>query len=86
MSWQITIHPKAVKQLKKFPKKDSDRIRETLDQFQSSPLAGDIEKMSGEQNVWRRRVGAYRISFELFPNRRTVFVFKIKRRTTTTYK
>ena len=32
-----------------------------------NPYAGDIKKMEGEEYVWRRRVGAYRIFYEIMP-------------------
>lgn len=86
MNWQVLIHSKVGKQLKRFPKKDAKRIKAILYQFKSNPFTGDIEKMEGEENVWRRRVGSYRISYELFAKRRIVFVFRVERRTTTTYR
>lgn len=86
MSWKVLIHPKIGKQLKRLPKKDAKRIETTFHQFKTNPFAGDIEKMEGEENVWRRRVGSYRISYELFPKRKMVYVFRVERRTTTTYR
>ena len=86
MSWKVLIHPKVEKQLKRFPKKDAKRIEAAFYQFRINPFAGDIEKMEGEENVWRRRAGSYRISYELFPKREIVFVFRVERRTTTTYR
>lgn len=85
MNWQVLIHHKAVKQLKRFPKKDISRIELALHQLKTNLFAGDIEKMKGEENVWRKRVGSYRISYELFVNKQIVFVFRVERRTTTTY-
>jgi len=86
MSWKVIIYLKVEKQLKRFLKKDAKRIEATFYQFRINPFAGDIEKMEGEENVWRRRVGSYRISYELFPKREIVFVFRVERRTTTTYR
>ena len=86
MNWQVVAHNKTRKQLKRFSKKDIARIMAALDQFEINPFFGDIEKMEGEKNVWRKRVGSYRISFEIYMDKRIVFVFDIKRRTTTTYR
>jgi len=86
MSWQITFHPKFKKQLKRLPKEDVQRIYATLKSLRLDPFAGDIKNMVGEKNVWRRRIGSYRIFYELFPDRRIVFVYKVERRTTTTYR
>jgi len=70
MSWKVLLHPKVEKQLKHFPKKDIKRIEITLNQLEINPYLGDIEKMEGEENVWRRRVGSYRIFYELFVKNR----------------
>lgn len=86
MHWKVTIHPKAEKQLKRFPRKDAKRIEMVFHQFRINPFVGDIEKMEGEENVWRRRIGSYRVSYELFTKRRIVFIFRVERRTTTTYR
>jgi len=41
--------------------------------------------MKGEENVWRRRVGAYRIFYELISKEKTINVFRVERRTSKTY-
>jgi len=56
-----------------------------LEQLGEDPYAGDVEKLDGRENVWRRRVGSYRIFYELSVAKRTVFIFKIERRTSATY-
>jgi len=86
MTWKITIHPKIGKQLKRFPKKDIKLIESVFFQLKINPFVGDIKKMEGEENVWRRRVGPYRIFYELSAQKQIVFIFLVKRRTTTTYR
>jgi len=41
--------------------------------------------MRGEENIWRRRVGAFRVFYELLPQEKVVYVFHVKRRTSKTY-
>ena len=45
----------------------------------------DIEKIKGEENVWRRRIGNYRIFYEINPKRRSINIFWVERRTSSTY-
>jgi len=52
----------------------------------SNPLAGDVLKLTGERDAYRRRVGNWRIIFDLYPSLRLVEVRYIVRRTTTTYR
>lgn len=84
MNWIVFVGNRARKNLKGFPQDDRENIRSALRQLVINPFAGDIEKMEGEA-VWRKRVGSYRIKYEIRQSERLVYVFEIKRRTSTTY-
>lgn len=49
------------------------------------PFAGDLKKLGGTEAEWRRRVGSYRIIFELSTVEHVIFVTDIRRRTSHTY-
>jgi mRNA-degrading endonuclease RelE of RelBE toxin-antitoxin system len=49
------------------------------------PFAGDVIKLEGEDNLWRRRVGSYRVFFAVDTTAKTVAVTAILRRTSKTY-
>jgi len=49
------------------------------------PFAGDVLKLEGAGDRWRRRMGSYRIFYSLNAEARTVRVSAILRRTSTTY-
>jgi len=85
MSWEVVVDTGAQKQLKRISKTDTERIRAVLREFAVNPYAGDIRKMEGEDDVWRRRIGAYRILYEVRTKPRTIYVFDIHRRTSSTY-
>jgi len=51
--------------------------------MQADPFSGDIKRL--HPSGWRRRVGSYRVFFDLLPAERRVVVTAIERRTTTTY-
>ena len=73
------------KQLKRIPKKESERIFWIIQDLPLNPYAGDIEKMEGERDVWRRRVGSYRIKYEIHVAQRMIHIFEVMRRTSSTY-
>ena len=52
----------------------------------ANPFTGDIGRLTHERAAFRRRVGAWRIFFDVDPERRIVDVRLIERRTTTTYR
>lgn len=81
----MIVAKSASKELRRFPKKDAEKIFKVLVALPSNPYAGDMEKMEGEDGVWRRRVGQYRILYHLDTAEKLIFVFRIERRTSTTY-
>ena len=85
MDWQVKIANSAEKNLKKFPKKDRKRIMEVLNELGFNPYNGDIEKMEGEKSSWRRRVGNYRIFYDIYKEIKIISVTNIERRTSSTY-
>ena len=51
-----------------------------------NPLEGDVVALTGECTAFRRRIGNWRILFDLFPADCLIEVRFIERRTTTTYR
>lgn len=57
-----------------------------LDAMRTDPFSGDIVRLhAGERAAWRRRVGSYRIFFDVYPDQLLVDVVEIHRRTSKTY-
>jgi len=53
--------------------------------MQQDPFQGDVQRLKGQPNAWRRRVGNYRIIYELYLETRQIVVSGILRRSSTTY-
>lgn len=85
MTWEWKIDPNARKQLLKIPRKDAIRIVQAIEAFDTEPFSGDIEKIKGEDTVWRRRIGNYRIFYEVYTEQKIVHIFKVVRRGSNTY-
>ena len=85
VNWQLRIKSKVYKELNKFSRKDGKRIIFAIKQLPLNLYAGDTEKMEGENHVWRRRIGAYRIRYELIPDEKVIYVFLAERRASNTY-
>lgn len=84
--WKLKIRDRIWKDLARFPGKDRERIVEVIEkEIILNPYLGDTEKMNGEENIWRRRVGAYRIFYEFIPKTKIIYVFRVERRTSKTY-
>jgi mRNA-degrading endonuclease RelE of RelBE toxin-antitoxin system len=83
--WRVDIRGKARKVLKRIPARDAEAILHVIEGFQTDPYAGDIEKLEGETDAWRRRVGSYRIFYEIYQETRSVYVYWVERRGSKTY-
>lgn len=83
--WVVKADPSVAKALKRIPKNDKERLISTIQGLENDPYAGDIQKIKGEENVWRRRIGSYRIFYEIAISENLVLVFHVERRTSTTY-
>ncbi|MBT9168439.1 MAG: hypothetical protein DDT19_01784 [Syntrophomonadaceae bacterium] len=84
-NWHIIIADSAKKNFRRLPKNDSKLVENAIDQMESNPFGGDIIKLSGEENVWRRRVGNYRIIFEILSEKNIIYIYQIQRRASKTY-
>lgn len=63
MLWDYRLAKQAFKNLKKFPKKEQEKVYVVLEEMKGNPFLGDIRLMQGGENLYRRRVGNYRIYF-----------------------
>ena len=86
MEWKVKIAKRVLKEMKRIPQKDAKRLLFVLEKLKENPYQGDIEKIKGEDSVWRRRVGNYRILYEVISKKMCIDVFHIRRRTSTTYR
>ncbi len=83
--WRIRIDEAVYKKLQQFPPKDANRIIAVIKNSLFNPYDGDIEKIKGERNVWRRRISSYRIFYEVYTSIKSVHIFLVERRTSRTY-
>ena len=83
--WDLGIDPDVLKSLRKTPRFDAERILQIIRSLPYDPYFGDVKKMKGEENVWRRRIGNYRIFYKLKNLEMVILVFRLERRTSSTY-
>ncbi len=83
MNWTLLVTKPARKALEKLPSREQIRIERVLALMEHDPFRGDIKRL--EPSGWRRRVGDYRIFYDLYIKERRIVVTAILRRTTTTY-
>lgn len=84
-SWDLEIDPGVSKVLKRVPRHDAEVILQVIHLLPVNPYFGDIQKMKGVENAWRRRVGAYRLFYRIKIDEKILLVFHLERRTSRTY-
>ena len=84
-NWDLQIDSSVFKVLKRMPRRDTEAVSGVIRLLLLDPYYGDIQKMKGEENVWRRRIGAYRIFYKIRVSEKIILVFKLERRTSKTY-
>jgi mRNA interferase RelE/StbE len=85
MNWNLQLAGPAQRDFRRLPSKDRERVRAALPAMQRDPFQGDIKRLQGQPTGWRRRVGNYRILYDLHLERRLILVAGILRRSSTTY-
>lgn len=74
MTYEYNIRKKAMKFITKQDKKQQERI---LKAIYLLPDIGDVRKMSGEDNLYRLRVGDFRVLFEMSAKSDTVTLIDV---------
>ena len=85
MPWDLHVARPAERELDRVPLRDRERIIAALDEMRKNPFRGDIARLKNQPTAWRRRLGDWRIFFDIYPDRQLIEVVAIRRRTSTTY-
>lgn len=76
----ITFARSARKELEALPSKISQRIFGKITLLAAAPRPPGVKKLHGEDNLWRIRVGDYRIIYEINDASRVVDIAVIRHR------
>lgn len=75
--WKVVIHRRAEKVLYRLPRDVLERIRTAIHKLASNPLSEDCKKLAGYDNLYRVRVGDWRISYAVEKDRLIILVLEI---------
>ena len=78
--YKIVISSSAEKSLKKFQKKDIQRIVVALQRLAVHPYPAGSRKLSGYEDVFRIRIGKYRVIYEVEGKKILILVLKMVHR------
>lgn len=86
MPWTVIITRTAVKQLGKLPARERARLVAILSDMERNPQDGDIKQLTNYGVRYRRRVGVYRILFNINVDALWVEIVAVERRGDDTYR
>ncbi len=79
-SYRLLIKPSAAKEIEASPKKDRLRIIKRIQELSDNPRPPGCEKLSGQDDKYRVRQGAYRIVYSISDEELIVWVVKVGHR------
>jgi mRNA interferase RelE/StbE len=77
--WVVEYHRDFEKEIRQLPKPFITRVRDKIESLKENPKPHGSEKLS-EQDIWRVRVGPYRVLYTIDDERRVVSIFRIGHR------
>ena len=80
MAYRIIFKPSAERELSRMPVALTARIERVIDALTADPRPAGAKKMQGAANLWRVRVGDYRIVYEIHEREIVIVVLRIAHR------
>lgn len=80
MKLKVELSRRARKELLSLPKNIARRIINELRKLQDTPIPRYAVRIRGEKDVYRIRIGNYRILYKILWTERTIIVFRISHR------
>ncbi|MBI5253748.1 MAG: type II toxin-antitoxin system RelE/ParE family toxin [Euryarchaeota archaeon] len=77
--FSVVVKKAALKEIKKETKETKRRIFKSLEKLEN-PFSVPYEKLRGEENVYRIRVGDFRVIYYVDKDKNEAVVFRIRRR------
>jgi mRNA interferase RelE/StbE len=78
--YAVTFSRSARKELEEFPPQLVERIFPKIESLALQPRPAGCKKLKGAQNLWRIRVGDYRVVYSLDDSRRAVDIVAVRHR------
>ncbi len=80
MSYVIEFKPSALRQLKQLSRQTQKQIQQKIEGFKENQLPTGVKKLTSSKNLYRVRVGDYRIIYTIESEKLTVLIVVIGHR------
>ena len=75
--YRVRFAPPADRQLRKLPRDMQKRVASVIDGLALDPRPPGVERLAGNRDLWRIRVGVYRVSYAIEDDRLVVLIVKV---------
>lgn len=80
MTYRVFDKPAAERDLAKLPRDVLRRVSDRISRLAENPRPPGSEKLKGEEDLYRIRVGDYRVLYEIDDEARAVWVARVRHR------
>lgn len=86
MAYPVELRPAAQRDLRRVPERDLERLEPAILSLGDEPRQRASAKLKAEEQVYRLRLGQYRVIYEIFEEAKLVVVTRVRRRGEGTYR
>ena len=79
-SYHVSLPRRVLRGLQRLPRQDVERLWRAVRLLQANPFPPGCAKLRGSDDLWRVRVGDYRIIYQVNTTNRTVNIAAIRHR------
>ncbi|MCI0585501.1 MAG: type II toxin-antitoxin system RelE/ParE family toxin [Planctomycetes bacterium] len=80
MTYRVLVKPAAERDLEKLPRDVLRRVTERMIALEEDPRPPGCKKLTGEEDLYRIRVGDYRVVYEIDDGERGVRIARVRHR------
>jgi mRNA interferase RelE/StbE len=77
---KIEFGTRALKFLSKLEKVSKERIFKRIKELCEDPFPSDVKKLKGEQDVYRIRIGDFRVLYRIISEDDVILIFRVDKR------
>ncbi len=79
MKYKVELSSKAYQYLSKLDEPSKVRVFNRIKALEETPFPAGFKKLQGEKDVYRLRIGDFRILYKLLKSKETILVFRIEK-------
>ena len=78
--YEVEFKASAAKEFRKLPPDIKARIRKAIGALQADPRPAGVKKLAGETNLYRIRIGEFRVIYEIDDEAKILVVTRVRHR------